>query len=256
MAISEIIKKKTERILLIGHSAHGKTYTAVQVSKNMALKDKKVLYLDCEYGSLDEWKNAIDSCDSKEAKEKIDKNVGLVNPEDFLQLMKYVSDYKDKVDLIVIDPLSYNTEARITAKQELLRYGKVWRGEKEIEIKDKRLFHLTGFDYQLPNEWQAELLRMMSKSKCSFLVTDLVSYKIGSHDIVKMYNDIAEDKIPKKLRELFDVFGYFDRVILMERDASSFYGIVLKWRGLNITGKKIDDVAKVLTNSLLIKEVS
>jgi len=250
MSVSDIVKKKNERILLIGHSAHGKTYTAVNIAKALALNDRKVLYLDCEYGSLSEWKNVIQD---EKVREKVDKNVGLVNPSDFLQVIEYVNNYKDKVDLIVIDPLSYNTEARITAKQELLRYGKVWRGEKEIEIKDKRLFHLTGFDYQLPNEWQAELLRMMSKSRCNFLVTDLVSYKIGSYDIVKMYNDIAEDKIPKKLRELFDVFGYFDIVILMERDAEKFFGIVLKWRGLNITGSKINNVVEtILKNTQVV----
>ncbi len=263
MGVLDRLDRKIERILLIGHTHHGKTYTATRIALNLANKGKKVLYVDNEQGSLDEWETL-----AKEGKltKEIDKNVILVHPEDFLQLKDYALNYQDRVDCIIIDPLSFNVEARLTAKQKLLERGKRFIGEMEVEIEDPNTFHLRGFDYQLPNEWQAELVRGLAKGKVHFVVTELIPVSIVEQldkwqkklPFDKLLTETPEEKLPKKLKELIDLFGYFDRVILMEREVinrkKKYYGIVIKWRGKDLAGEKIDNVYQfLLKNTKLMR---
>jgi len=225
------------------------------------------LYIDNEQGSLDEWETLAN--EGKLTKE-IDKNIILVHPEDFLQLKDYALNYQDKVDAIIIDPLSFNIEARITAKEKMLERGKRWIGEKEEPIEDKVTFHLRGFDYQLPNEWQLELIRGLAKGKVHFIVTELVPVKIleeipkkemkgrGIIGIDRVLIETDESKLPKKLKELLDLFGWFDRVIVCERQVINgrkyYYGIIVKWRGKDLAGQKIDNVYQyLLKNTKLLK---
>lgn len=267
MGVLDKLSRKIERILLIGHTHHGKTYTATRIAINLANRGKKVLYIDNEQGSLDEWETLKE--EGKLTKE-IDKNIILVNPKDFIELKKYALEYQDKVDCIIIDPLSFNIEARITAKETYLRVGKVWRGEKEIPIEDPTTFHLTGFDYQLPNEWQLELVRGLAKGKVDFIVTELIPVKVLEElpkkefrglkelSIDKILIETDESKLPKRLKELFDLFGWFDRVIVMERKIINgkkyYYGIIVKWRGKDLVGQKIDNVYQfLLKNTKLLK---
>jgi hypothetical protein len=267
MGVLDKLERKIERILLIGHTAHGKTYTTTRIALNLANKGKRVLYIDNEKGSLDEWETLKE--EGKLTKE-IDKNIILVHPKDFLELKEYALNYQDKVDCIIIDPLSFNTEARITAKETYLKVGKVWRGEKEIPIDDPTTFHLTGFDYQLPNEWQAELVRGLAKGKTHFVVTELVPVKVleeipkaemkykGLTSIDKILLELDESKMPKKLKEIVDLFGYFDKVIVMERQVINgkkyYYGVIIKWRGKDLSGEKIDNVYQyLLKNTKLMR---
>lgn len=225
------------------------------------------MYIDNEQGSLDEWETLAN--EGKLTKE-IDKNIILVHPEDFLQLKDYALNYQDKVDAIIIDPLSFNIEARITAKEKMLERGKRWIGEKEEPIEDKVTFHLRGFDYQLPNEWQLELIRGLAKGKVHFIVTELVPVKIleeipkkemkgrGIIGIDRVLIETDESKLPKKLKELLDLFGWFDRVIVCERQVINgrkyYYGIIVKWRGKDLAGQKIDNVYQyLLKNTKLLK---
>jgi len=267
MTVLDKIKNKVERILLIGHTHHGKTYTAVRIALNLAKKGKKVLYIDNEQGSLDEWRTLAE--EGKITKE-VDKNVILVHPKDFLELKSYALDYQDKVNCIIIDPLSFNVEARITAKEKFLERGKRWIGEKEEPIDDPTTFHLRGFDYQLPNEWQIELIRGLAKGKVHFLVTELVPVKIleeipsyerkykGLTSIDKILVESDESRLPKRLKELLDLFGWFDRVIVMERQVINgkrqYYGVIVKWRGKDIVGKKVDNVVEyILKNTNVLR---
>jgi len=225
----------------------------------LARKGKKVLYIDNEQGSLDEWETLAE--EGKLTKE-IDKNIILVHPRDFIELKEYALDYQDKVDCIIVDPLSFNMEARITAKEKMLEKGKRWIGEKEEPIEDKITFHLRGFDYQLPNEWQLELIRGLAKGKVHFIITELIPIKIleeiptsekkykGLTSIDRILTEMDESKLPKKLKELMDFFGWFDRVIVCEREIKNgkkyYYGVIVKWRGKDLAGQKIDNVTEFL----------
>jgi len=172
LTVLDKLNRKVERILLIGHTAHGKTYTATRVAVNLANKGLKVIYIDNEKGALDEFENLANSGTLTNS------NIIYVNPANFLELKEYALNYQDKVDCIIIDPLSFNVEARLTAKEKLLERGKRILGEAEVPIDDPTTFHLRGFDYQLPNEWQAELVRGLAKGKVHFLVTELIPLKV------------------------------------------------------------------------------
>ena len=258
MGVLDRLDRKIERVLLIGHTAHGKTYTTVRIALYVAMKGKKVLYIDNEQGSFDEW---LTLKEQGKLNEKVDKNIILVTPKDFLELKSYALDYQDKVDLIVIDPLSFNVEARLTAKQKLLERGKRFIGEAEVEIDDPTTFHLRGFDYQLPNEWQMELVRGLAKGKVHFVVTELIPISVVEQldkwqkklPFDKLLIETPEEKLPKKLKELIDLFGYFDKVILMEREVVNgkkrYYGIIVKWRGKDLAGEKVENVWKFLVEN-------
>ncbi|MDQ7031775.1 MAG: AAA family ATPase [Desulfonauticus sp.] len=263
MGVLDKLDRKIERILLIGHTAHGKTYNCTRIALNLAKKGKRVLYIDNEQGSFDEWETL-----AKEGKltKEIDKNIILVTPKDFLELKDYALNYQDKVNCIVIDPLSFNVEARITAKEKILQRGKRILGEAEIPIDDPETFHLRGFDYQLPNEWQMELVRGLAKGRVHFIVTELITAKIYEEldryakkmPIDQILNTVDESKLPKKLKELLDLIGYFDRVIWCERTAingkKKYFGIIVKWRGKDLSGEKVDNVAEfLLKNTKLLK---
>jgi len=263
LSVLDKLEKKIERILLIGHTAHGKTYNAVRIALNLANRGKKVLYIDNESGSLDEWDEL--NRQGKITKE-IDKNVILVTPKDFIEFKDYALNYQDKVDAIIIDPFSLNMEARITAKERILKRGKRILGESEVPIEDPETFHLRGFDYQLPNEWQMEVLRGLAKGKVHFVVTELIPTKVieevkgaaRNYNIDRILTETDESKLPKRLKELFDFFGYFDRVILCEREIKygkkSYYGIIVKWRGKDLSGERIDNVYQfLLKNTKLMK---
>ena len=267
MPILDKLEKKIERILLIGHTGHGKTYNSVRIALNLANKGKKVLYIDTEQGSLDEWEQL-----ARQGKidKNIDRNIILVHPEDFLQLKEYALGYQDKVDCIIIDPIRLNDFARITAKQKLLEKGIRYVGELTQTIEDKETFHLRGFDYQLPNEWQQELFMGLARGKVHFLVTELVPVKVLEEvkgeirkksmtiNIDKLLIETDEAKLPKKLKELFDFMGWFDKVIACERTIvngnKQYYGVIVKWRGKDISGEKIDNIYQyLLKNTSLLK---
>jgi len=248
------LKDKIERILLVGHTAHGKTYAATRIAVNVAKKGKKVLYVDNEKGAMDEFSELVNS---GVIDESVDKNIIYVTPSDFIELKDYALNYQDKVNCVIIDPLSFSVEARITAKERMLKRGKRILGEAEIPIDDPDTFHLRGFDYQLPNEWQCELVRGLAKGKVHFVVTEMIPFKVidevKNTSIDRILSSYDENRIPKKLREIMELFGYFDRVILCERRQNKFYGIILKWRGKNVVGTEIDNVVKyVLENTKIL----
>jgi len=255
VGVLDKLDSKIERILLVGHTAHGKTYNAVRIALNLANRGKRVLYIDNERGSFDEWEEMKNQ---GKITKKIDENIILVTPKDFIEFKNYALNYQEKVDAIIIDPFSLNIEARVTAKERLLKRGKRIIGETEVAIDDPETFHLRGFDYQLPNEWQMEVLRGLAKGRTHFIVTELIPVKVieeikgqqRNYNIDKILTEVDENKLPKKLKEVFDFFGYFDRVILCEREIKfgkkEYYGVIVKWRGKDLSGVRVDEVWKYL----------
>ena len=262
MTVLDKIKQKPERILLLGHTGHGKTYTATRLAVNLANKGKKVMYLDTEKGSYDEWESLSES---GKISNKIDRNITLITPNDFVELKKYALEFQDKIDVIIIDPIRLNTFARDTAKKIFLEKGIRYVGEKVVPIEDKDTYHLRGFDYQLPNEWQQELFFGLTKGKCHVIVTELVPLKLLDEvkskfavNIDKILTETEETELPKKLKELFDFMGWFDRVVVLERQIrngkKNYYGVIVKWRGKDLSGVKVDNVVEfLLKNTKLVR---
>jgi len=247
MTVLDKLGERRERVLLFGHTGTGKTYNCVRLTVELAKVGKKVLYADMEQGAVDEFSNAeIDS--------KTDKNIIYIQPEDFNQLRQILQKAEEQVDVIVIDPLRAVEEVRQFARKKFLEKGKYWIGEKEVPIDDPDTFYLRGFMYQLPNELLQEFFRSIIRGKTHFIATELVpisllnTQKGVSFDSILLETD--ESKLPSKLKQVYDLCGWFDRVIITENrvvgNTTNYYGVIFKWRGKNLRGQKITDVWKFL----------
>jgi len=247
MGVVEKLKERKEKILLFGHTGTGKTYSCVKITIELAKKGKKICYIDTESGSIDEFSNyEIDS--------KTDKNIILIEPKDFGEIKQIVQKAEEKVDVIVIDPLRAIDEVRHFARKKFLEKGKYWIGEKEIPIDDPDTFYLRGFMYQLPNELINEFFRELVRGKAHLIATELVPISIVNTpkgvDFTKLLLETEETRLPSKLKHVYDLCGWFDRVIITENRVvsgeSEYYGVIFKWRGKNWRGQKIDSVSEFL----------
>jgi len=247
MGVVEKLKERKEKILLFGHTGTGKTYTCVKLTVELAKKGKKVLYADMESGSLDEFSNY-------DIDKKVDRNIILVEPEDFGQLKQVIQKAEEKVDVIVIDPLRAVDEVRQYARRKFLEKGKYWIGEKEIPIDDPETFYLRGFMYQLPNELLNEFFRELVRGKAHLIATELVPISVVNTpkgvDFTRLLLETEETRLPSKLKHVYDICGWFDKVIITENRVvngqNEYYGVIFKWRGKNWRGQKVDDVVKLL----------
>jgi len=249
MGVLGKLKEKKEKILLFGHTGTGKTYTVVRIAVELAKRGNKVLFADMESGSIDEFNSLnIDS--------KTDRNIIHVEPKDFGELREIIEQAEDKVHVIIIDPLRAVEEVRQFARQKILKKGKYWIGEKEITIDDPDTFYLRGFMYQLPNELIQEFFRTIVRGKAHFIATELVPITIVNTpkgaDFTRLLLETDEFKLPTKLKHVYDISGWFDRVIITENIVVSgkieYYGIIFKWRGKNWRGQKISNIVEFLLN--------
>ena len=106
----------------------------------------------------------------------------------------------------------------------------------------------------------------LARGRTHFIITELEPVKVLEEvkgraklsNIDKILTEADEAKLPKKLKELFDFMGWFDKVIACERTIvngnKQYYGVIVKWRGKDISGEKIDNVYQyLLKNTSLLK---
>ena len=223
MKISEIVRDVREKILLLGHTHTGKTYNLVRISVELAKIGKKVAFFDLDDGSRKEWESLVKE---RVVTKAIDKNINIIFPKDFGELRNYIELVKDKVDVIIIDPLRTVEEVRQYARKKFLEKGKYWIGEKEVSIEDKETFHLRGFMYQLPNELLGEFLRELVRGNhhiiCSELVPILTPTKGEPLSIDQLFIETEEERLPKKLKDIYEIIGWFDIAIVT--DVKRYHG--------------------------------
>lgn len=141
------------KILLKGPSGTGKTLSCVKFAEYVSNKGFKVLYLDHEKGADDELRKLND---------KTLENIIRVGFKDYKEIMsaikKYTTEEKDKLKLIIIDPMPLIELSRLSARDAFLDQGYYYLGEKKVEIDNKETFDLRGFMYQLATTYQMKLL--------------------------------------------------------------------------------------------------
>jgi hypothetical protein len=202
----ELRRKYKLKILLRGATGSGKTYTAVRVAGYVASKGWKVLYLDHERGSSEELEKLED---------KLLENIIHEDFRNYKQIMdfikKYTTEYKDKLKLIVIDPMYLIEMTRLSARDAFLDQGYYWIGEKKVDIDNKETFDLRGFMYQVATTYQNKLLGEIVSCGQDIICTLMTPNKHetdydGSFSIVlETFNAWAGNKIfykamPKKFR--------------------------------------------------------
>lgn len=202
----ELRRKFKLKILLRGPAGSGKTYSVVKVAEEVARRGWKVLYLDKERGSEEELLKLDD---------KILENIIHEDFRNYKQITDYIEKYtneqKDKLKLIVIDPLPLIELTRLSARDAFLDQGYYYLGEKKVDIDNKSTFDLRGFMYQVATSYQLKLLDDIVTCSQDIIVTLMTPNKHeteydGSFSIVmELYaawvaNQIFYKAVPKKFR--------------------------------------------------------
>lgn len=202
----ELRKKYKLKILLRGPTGSGKTYSVVKIAGYVASKGWKVLYLDHERGSSEE----LDKLD-----EKVLENIIHEDFKNYKQITdaikKHREEQKDKLKLIIIDPMHLLEMTRLSARDAFLDQGYYYLGEKKVDIDNKETFDLRGFMYQLATTYQLKLLDEIVSCDQDIVVTLMTPNKHetdydGKFSIVmEMYaawvgNQIFYKAMPKKFR--------------------------------------------------------
>lgn len=149
----ELRRSRKLKILLKGPTGTGKTYSCVKFAEYVSKKGFKVLFLDHEKGADEELEKLDDG---------VLKNIIRISFTNYKQIMdaikKYTVEEKDKLKLIIIDPMHLVEMARLSARDAYLEQGYYYLGEKKVEIDNKETFDLRGFMYQLSTTYQMKLL--------------------------------------------------------------------------------------------------
>jgi len=180
-----------EKVLLIGETASGKTYTAVRVAEHVALHGRMVVFIDPERGAGREMELLSDEALA---------NIEFKDAPEWESFRKAVWS-NDNCFLKIVDGLS---EAFVASKMWIedraISHGKYMVGEHELEIKDKELF-------SLPWEGSAKVYDFIRKI-CHELV------KQSPHIMVTMH---SFGKTATKERLETDVFRKFDTIMELRR---------------------------------------
>lgn len=204
-------QKIKEKVLLIGETGSGKTYTATKVAEWVASHGRQVVFIDPEFGAERELELLSD---------EVLENIELKVCPEWGSFKKAVES-EDACFLKVVDGLS---EAFVATKffleDRYISHGKYMVGESEIEIKDREVFTLP---------WQAYAkVYDVIRKVCHTLV------KQAPHIIVTMHS-FGETKTKEKLET--DVFRKFDTILELRRRVATtgtslvYDGVLKKHRG-------------------------
>jgi hypothetical protein len=202
----ELQRKYKLKILIRGPTGTGKTLTCVKIAEEVARRGWKVLYLDHERGSEEELMKLDD---------KTLENIIHEDFRNYKQIMdamkKHREENKDKLKLIIIDPMYLVEMTRLSARDAYLDQGYYYLGEKKVEIDNKDTFDLRGFMYQLGTTYQMKLGNEIISCDQDIICTLMTPNKHetdydGKFSIVMesftswVGNKIYYKAIPKKMR--------------------------------------------------------
>lgn len=187
----ELQQKIKEKILLIGETGVGKTYTAVKVAEFVASHGKQVVFVDPERGAERELELLSD---------EVLANITLRDVPEWNEFKNAVW-ADDTCFLKVVDGLSEAFVAsRMWLEDRYISQGKYMVGEGEVEIKDREIFTLPWQGY--PKVYDA------IRKICHELV------KQAPHIIVTMHS-FGTTATKERLQD--DVFRKFDTIMELRR---------------------------------------
>ena len=218
MKRADLLKDRKVKILIEGNSGSGKTYTAIHSLKYIKAP---ILYIDIDDGASFELLTLSD--------EELE-HFELVRATTYDELMNILNDIPNNVYTVVIDLLHplIRDMCRTHVKNQLLKVGYYYHGEKKIYIEDKNTFDLKGFLYGIANNREKDILWKLRK-----LPQNIVCL---SHPL--------EDKDRNMVR------GFFDICLTTTLSTEGYVAKVNKSRGGKSNGKIIKNhielVAKVI----------
>lgn len=241
MSLADIKSFAKQKFLLVGDTGTGKTRTAVELAVEFARAGKTVRYIDTEEGAVNEFISIFEelygSLDKgiEELGNKIDYRLA-IKPNELIEALKDATNY----DLLVLDsyyPLVQDN-IRLYVRDLYLQQGYYKIGEKKIPIENPETFTLSGFMYQLANEFEKKIMEKLLESRTNVIFTT---------------KPIPEEKSDKRNW----LYGFFDVVLhLYKTNSGEHLAKVIKIRGKRykdaLEGKMVKDYTDIL-KKLLIK---
>jgi len=239
MSLASLKNFAKQKILLVGNTGAGKTRTAVELAVEFARAGKTVRYIDTEQGAVNEFMSIFEelygSLDEGigELGDKIDYRVAL-KPKELIEALSGATDY----DLLVIDsyyPLVQDN-IRLYVRDLYLQQGYYKIGEKKIPIENPETFTLSGFMYQLANEYEKAIFEKLLESRTNIVFTT---------------KPIPDDKSEKRNW----LYGFFDIILhLYKTNDGKHVAKVVKIRGKRLNealhGKLVNDYTAMLKKLL------
>jgi len=241
VSLSNLRSFAKQKYLLVGDTGTGKTRTAVELAVEFARNGKTVRYIDTEQGATNEFISILEELYGsvekgiEELGDRIDYRVA-IKPNELIEALKDATKY----DLLVLDsyyPLVQDN-VRLYVRDLYLAQGYYKIGEKKIPIENPETFTLSGFMYQLANEFEKKIFEKLLESRTNIVFTT---------------KPIPEEKADKRNW----LYGFFDVVLhLYKTNSGEHLAKVVKIRGkrLNeaLAGKLVKDYAGIL-KKLLVK---
>lgn len=152
------------KIFLKGNSGTGKTRTCVQMAGIMARGGRDVLYLDGEGGAERELRNLKYDL-SVEERRRIEYERFSNYKEMYDKIIKEIDKKRDKLKVIIVDPMKLIEIARLSARDIYLAQGFAPSGYGTKDIKNKESFDLSGTQYQLASTMTLNFLNLLVNCK-------------------------------------------------------------------------------------------
>ena len=241
MSLADLKSFAKQKYLLVGDTGAGKTRTAVELAVEFARSGKTVRYIDTEQGATNEFISIFEELYSSVEKgvealgDRIDYRIA-IKPNELIGALKDATKY----DLLILDsyyPLVQDN-IRLYVRDLYLNQGYYKIGEKKIPIENPDTFTLSGFMYQLANEFEKKIFEKLLESRTNIIFTT---------------KPIPDEKSDKRNW----LYGFFDVVLHLYRSQDGNHlAKVVKIRGkkLNeaLAGKLVRDYTGIL-KKLLIK---
>lgn len=214
---TELEAKIKEKILLVGNSGTGKTYSCVRVAKLVVGAGKKVVYIDTDLGAERELEGLIDT-----ELENIELKICTR-----WETIKTAIELNDDCFLKIVDGISSVFDAKLHyLEQRCLAQGKYIVSDKEFTISDKETFVLPYVSY--PRIYEDV------KSSCNSLIEQKAHLICTAHPF-------GESDSRQRLAE--SIYRKFDTILDLRIQttsipvpSSSYVALCKKHRGAKVGG--------------------
>lgn len=214
---TELEAKIKEKILLMGDSGVGKTYTCTKIAKLVAGAGKKVVYIDPEYGAERELEGLTDA--------ELEMIELKIVPR--WEMIKPAIEANDDCFLKIVDGISEVFDASMHyLEQRFLAQGKYVVGDKEQVIHDKETFVLPFVSYPKVYEDVKIACTKLIEQKPHILCT---AHPFGSSD--------ARQRLAESIYRRFDtVLDLRIQTTSIPVPSSSYVALCKKHRGAKVGG--------------------
>ena len=185
---SELRAKVKEKILLIGDTGVGKTYTCVKIAGFVAGHGKKVVYIDTERGAGRELEALPD---------EVLENITYVDAPEWDAMQRAVF-RNDSCFLKILDGISeVFVASKFWLEDRFIAKGKYQVGESEIEITDREVFTLPWQSYSKVYDFVRKTVHELVKQSPHILVTmhpfgDTETKRSLEADVFRKFDTILE----------------------------------------------------------------